>query len=332
MANGDQIKALLRAYRDSDESQLVTLALQIAAGEAKAGHGRLAEDIRKLVDELKLRGATVVPNRHPTPLVQPKGELADLVAVTYPDVKLTDLVLSEDLETRLRRVLSEQRQAVRLRDHDLEPRRRLLLVGPPGTGKTMSAAALAGELSLPLFTLRLESLFTRYMGEAAAKLKLLFTNISQVRGVYLFDEFDAIGQQRGTDNDIGEMRRILNSFLQLIEQDHSHSVLIAATNHPTVLDRALFRRFDEVLRFHLPSSTDILELMKRSLRRSATLPPLEDLLGLAQGLSFADIRRACDDALKNSLLAGRGEVLNGDLRQALLDRQRDKKVFSGEEH
>lgn len=330
MANGDQIKALLRAYRDSNESQLLTLALQIAAGEAKAGHGKLAQDIRALVEELKSHGATIVPRRTAIPLAQPKGELGDLVSVTYPETDLDELVLTTDMRRRLRRVLDEQRQGARLREHGLEPRRRLLFVGPPGTGKTMSAAALAHELSLPLFTLRLEALFTRYMGEAATKLRMLFDNISAVRGVYLFDEFDALGQQRATENDVGEIRRILNSFLQLIEQDRSHSVLVAATNHPSMLDRALFRRFDEVLRFHLPSEAEVLELMARRLR--GTDLPLGRLAHLAKGLSFADVQRVCEDALKRTLLSGRTQVGEEDVVLALQDRQQDKKVFSGEEH
>lgn len=328
MATGDQIKALLKAYRDSNEPQVLTLALQIAASEAKAGHGKLAQDIRSLVEELKARGATVVPRRA-IPLAQPKGELADLLSVAYPETKLSDLVLSPDMNTRLRRVLGEQLQAARLREHGLEPRRRLLFVGPPGTGKTMSAAALASELSLPLFTLRLESLFTRFMGEAAAKLRLLFDNISKVRGVYLFDEFDALGQQRSTEHDVGEMRRILNSLLQLMEQDQSNSILVAATNHPIALDRALFRRFDEVVRFHLPSEQEVLDLMTR---RLSGLPlALERLAHLAHNLSFADVQRVCDDALKRALMAGRPQAGDDDVSAALRDRQRDKKTFSGEE-
>ncbi|UGQ46384.1 AAA family ATPase [Massilia endophytica] len=327
MANGDQIKAMLRAYKDADENQVLTLALQIAAREAKAGHERLAGEIRDLVDQLREQGS-IVAKRHPTPIAQPKGELADLVNVAYPDARLDDVVLSTETRVRLDRLVREQRQANRIREHGLHPRSKLLLVGPPGTGKTMSAKALAGELSLPLFSLRLESLFTRFMGEAAAKLKLIFDNIQQVRGVYLFDEFDAIGQQRATTNDVGEIRRILNSFLQLVEQDESNSVVIAATNHPELLDAALFRRFDDVLRFELPPSSAIVELLTRRLVRHAPGLRVDELAEAAAGLSFADIQRACNDAIKDMIVAGRDHVAEQDMKNALQERRSDRKNFS----
>ena len=327
MANGDQIKAMLRAYKESDESQLLTLALQIAAREAKAGHGRLATEIRELVDELKGR-TSIVAGRQPIPIAQPKGELADLVGVSYPDTRLNDLVLHDDTRQRLDRVVREQRQSARIREHGLHPRRKLLFVGPPGTGKTMSAGALAGELSLPLFTLRLEGLFTRYMGEAATKLKLIFDNIQQVRGIYLFDEFDSIGQQRATGNDVGEIRRILNSFLQLVEQDASQSLILAATNHPSVLDSALFRRFDDVLRYDLPSHGAIVDLMKRRLERSGSKLNWDVAANLADGLSFADVQRACDDALKETIILGYDAVSIDGLLSAIRERQTDHVTFA----
>lgn len=327
MANGDHIKAMLRAYKDADENQLITLALQIAAREAKAGHGRLAEEIRGLVEQLKAQGP-IVPKRQPTPIAQPKGELADLVSVAYTEVRLDDLVLSTETRKRLDRLMREQRQATRIREHGLHPRSKLLLVGPPGTGKTMSAKALASELSLPLFSLRLESLFTRFMGEAATKLKLIFDNIQQVRGVYLFDEFDAIGQQRATANDVGEIRRILNSFLQLVEQDQSNSVVIAATNHPELLDAALFRRFDDVLLFELPTQPAIVELLRRRLARHAPNLNWDTVAEAAAGLSFADIQRACDDTLKEMIVAGRDRLEEQDALNSLLERRADRHTFS----
>lgn len=329
MANGDQIKAMLRAYKDDDENQLLTLALQIAAREAKAGHNRLAGEIRDLVDQLKSERSEIIStSRQPTPIRQPKGELADLVHVTYPETSIDELILDPETRARIDRLILEQRQAHLLREHGLMPRRKMLLIGPPGTGKTMSASALASALSLPLFTLRLESLFTRYMGEATAKLKLIFESIQKVRGVYLFDEFDAIGQQRATANDIGELRRILNSFLQLVEQDPSNSVIIAATNHPRILDEALFRRFDDVLRFDLPSPDAFIELMQRRVPRKTTGIDWQKLATMSTGLSYADARRACDDAVKKMIVLGEKSLSTTDLISALQERINDRKTFS----
>ncbi|MEA5097110.1 MAG: AAA family ATPase [Burkholderiaceae bacterium] len=328
MANGDQIKAMLRAYKLADESQLLTIALQIAAREAKAGHNRLAEEIRELVDQLKAKSGHIAPYRGPTPIAQPKGELADLISASYPNISLDELILCPETLQRLNRVISEQRQSSRIQEYGLSPRRKLLLVGPPGTGKTMTAKVLATELSLPLFSLKLESLFTRYMGEAATKLKLIFENIQQVRGVYLFDEFDAIGQKRATANDIGEIRRILNSFLQLIEQDTSGSVITAATNHPELLDAALFRRFDDVLKFELPDRNVLTDILKRRLRKFSSTADYEELAVVSDGLSHADIQRACDDAIKDMIISGKNSLSTDDILHSIRERLNDRGSFS----
>jgi SpoVK/Ycf46/Vps4 family AAA+-type ATPase len=142
----------------------------------------------------------------------------------------------------------------------------MLLVGPPGTGKTMTASALAGELHLPLFTVRLEALFSRFFGETAAKLRLLFDQIAQTRGVYLLDEFDAIGSHRGDPNDVGEIRRVLNSVLAFMEEPNStDSLVLAATNHVGILDEALPRRFDEVIEYSYPDREAARAILERRL-------------------------------------------------------------------
>ncbi|WP_249364437.1 AAA family ATPase, partial [Pseudoalteromonas ruthenica] len=137
----------------------------------------------------------------------------------------------------------------KLKNHGLSPRRKVLLVGPPGTGKTYTASVLAGELDYPLFQVRLDGVITKYLGESSAKLRQVFDAIREVRGVYFFDEFDALGSNRSAGNDVGEARRLLNSFLQMIEQDESNSLIICATNHIEILDHALFRRFDDVIKY-----------------------------------------------------------------------------------
>lgn len=186
----------------------------MAAHEARQGHTKVAQEIQSLIDKAKERKSVIERKTLPVPLVQPKGELANLVSVCYSDTRLTDMALPPVLEQRLRRILIEHIKQHRLAEYNLKPRRKILLVGPPGSGKSMTAAALARELHLPLFTVLYTSLITKFMGETANQLKLIFDAMIVTRGVYFFDEFDAIGSQRSAINDIGEIRRVLNSCLQ----------------------------------------------------------------------------------------------------------------------
>jgi len=186
----------------------------------------------------------------------------------------------------------------------------------------MTAAALAGELGLALFTIQLDGLITKYLGETAAKLRLIFDAIQETRAVYLFDEFDALGGERAAKNEVGEIRRVLSSFLQFLEHDESESIIVAATNHPTLLDRALFRRFDATIEYALPSR-DIAEGVLR-----ARLTPLDTsqvvwpkVLSAVADLSHADLSRACEHAAKRAILAQRARIETRDLVDALRERR-----------
>lgn len=325
MAKADQLKALLKSHIEGDDSHFFAVAMQMAASEAKRGHGKLAQEIRALVDEAKAKKSPPV-SPQPIPITAPRGELSSLLSVSYPKLRLSDMVLQEGVSNRLKRLIKEQRQIKKIRSHGLTPRKKLLLVGNPGTGKTMSAAVLAGELGLPLFTVRLDSLMTKFMGETAAKLRLIFDSLTQIRGVYLFDEFDAIGSQRGLLNDVGEIRRILNSFLQMIEQDDSDSLILSATNHPEILDHALFRRFDDVIEFELPPK-DLIEqtITNKLLRFKKKDLDWKRLAEKAEGLSYADITKACEDAIKDAIIHDREDVSTEDLLTPLQERQSIRK-------
>lgn len=320
MPSADQLKALLKAYVQGDDAQFHSITMQIAAGEAKAGHGKLAEELRDLIDKAKVRLPSGTPS--PIPIARPRGEVADILDVSYPKTRLDDLVLSAHTRRTLGRVIREHKTIREIRAHGLTPRKKLLLVGPPGTGKTMTASAIAGELALPLFTVRLERLITRYMGETAAKLRLVFDAIAQTRGVYLFDEFDGIGPERGLTNDVGEIRRVVNSFLQMVEHDNFDSIVIAASNHPTLLDGALFRRFDDIIPYALPTQTEIKSVLKAKTAGVEIDGPLQwlELGRQARGLSHADITRATEDALKHTIIENR-PVRQSDVADALAERR-----------
>jgi SpoVK/Ycf46/Vps4 family AAA+-type ATPase len=219
-----------------------------------------------------------------------------------------------------------------LREHGKTPSRRILFAGPPGSGKTITAEALAGELRLPLFVIRLESLITRFMGETASKLRLVFDEAQRRRGVYLFDEFDAVGSNRLATNDVAEMRRVLNSFLQFMEEPSAtDSVLVAATNHPSLLDRALLRRFDEVLQFEMPTPDEVRAIIKAHLA-PMKYPKLvwKTIETAAEGLSQAEIVHAAEEVVKEAILAERGQVSTADLIRQLNKRQSMKTVFAEE--
>lgn len=318
MASADQLKALLQSHLEGDDQRFYSIAMQVAAHEAKLGHGKLAEELRALIDEAKRRRGA----ERPVPISRPRGELANLLTVTYPRTRLSDMILSEALAQQIQRVIREQRHAGRILEHGLSPRRKLLLVGPPGTGKTLTASVLAGELGLPLFEVRLDSLITKFMGETAAKLRQVFDATSQTRGIYFFDEFDAIGSQRGQSNDVGEIRRVLNSFLQMIEQDRSQSLIVAATNHPELLDPALFRRFDDVLHYEIPDEIQVAALLRARLSRFAEKGiGWKRLAHTAAGLSYAEITRAAEEVLKDTLIHGRDRVEESGVQAMLEERQ-----------
>jgi len=323
MASADQLKALLKSHLEGDEQRFFSVAMQLAAHEAKAGHGLLAEELRALIDEAKRkRGFRALAHESAIPISRPTGELAGVLSVSHPKTRLSDLIMAGRLAEQLHRIIKEQRHAPRILEHGLSPRRKLLLVGPPGTGKTLTASVLAGELGLPLCQVRLDGLLTKFMGETASKLRQVFDAIGHTRGVYFFDEFDAIGSQRGLTNDVGEIRRVLNSFLQMIEQDHSHSLIVAATNHPEILDHALFRRFDDVLHYTLPTAQQIAILLKARLGRLAKQRvSWTSLAHVSEGLTYAEVTRAIEEVQKEAVISHNESVSAADIERALLERQ-----------
>jgi len=320
MATAEQVKALVRSHADGDDSQFYAVALQVAAKAARNGQNNVAVELRDLVDAAKLRRDRH-PEQRPVPVVRPTGELAGLLSASFPEARLSDLSLEASVQQQLSRVLVEHRQQDRLAERGFSPLRKLLLVGPPGTGKTMTAAALAGEFHLPLFTIRLDGLITKFLGETAGKLRLVFDALDQTPGVYLFDEIDALAGERARDNDVGEIRRVLNSFLQFLEEEQTGSLLVAATNHPQLLDRALFRRFDAVIEYPLPSPPVVRTLIKNRLAMvklgKVAWGTVEKA---AAGLSHGEVTAAAERAAKDAILAGRDAVQSADLVAALHDR------------
>lgn len=321
MANARQLLAMVRSHASGDADRFLSIAEEIAADAERSGKVRFADDLQRLIERMRTEAASPQRAATVTPLVKPRAELQGLVRAAYPQETLTDLVLNVTLERQIKRIVREHRERASLEAKGLKPRRKFLFSGPPGTGKTMSAAAIAGELGLPLFTILLDGVITKYMGESAAKLRLVFDAMASMRGVYFFDEVDALATSRGADNDVGEARRMLNSFLQFLEEENSHSIIIAATNHRTLLDAAIFRRFHGAFVFAHPSQEEGRKVLRNHLLQFDRDKLDWDLVDLATpGLSHADLAAAAEDAARDAVLDHEGELSSDLLVRALKDR------------
>lgn len=330
MVSARQMIAMLASLNEGDTEQLYAIALQLAATEARRGRVEVANELQNQVAIARRKNdpSSGLESRRISkvvvPITQPIGEIQKLLVTSTPTLRLSDLVLTPIVRERLQVFVNQQRERETLRSHGKVPPSRLLIMGPPGSGKTMTASALGGELHLPLHSVRLDSVITRFMGETASKLRMIFDQISSRRGVYLFDEFDAIGGKRTLDNDVGEMRRVLNSFLQFMEEPNAtDSVVIAATNHPELLDEALFRRFDDLVRFKLPDLSMVETFLRDRLSPFQTTSVDWNLIAQeGVGLSQAEIAKASDEVIRDLIISRRKAVTNESLHKALGHRKR----------
>lgn len=330
MASAQQLIGLIKSHAEGDADRFFDLAMQLAAAEDRKGHTRLAEQLRQWAEAGK--APPKARAQAPTPIAAPRGDLAQFLSAGYPSERLLDLILPAALDSELKQIVIETRMRELLEEKGLKPRRRILLSGPPGTGKTMSAHALAGELHYPLFTVMLHGLITKFMGETAQKLRMIFDSVKTTRGVYLFDEIDALAAARGGENDVGEARRVLNSFLQFMDEDTGPSIVVATTNLPRILDRAILRRFDLVLPYEMPDAAGIHQaLQRRLIGFSVDGVAWTRVIKCAGGLSTADVVAAAEDAARRSVI-GRSDIISTQDLLDALERRRSLQELGADEN
>lgn len=325
LANAEQLKALIRSHAEDDDGRFYSIALQVAAQAARSGHGRLAIELRDLIDESQARLHASSKVLRPSPSSYAIHESVEsLININpAPDLRLSQMTLNRSTLAKIDRILLEHHKESQLRSYGYTPITKILLSGPPGTGKTMTASVLATELRLPLFTVRIDSVITKFLGETASKLRTIFDSMRGTKGVYFFDEIDALAADRGQLSDTTELRRVSNSMLQFIEQDQSASLLIGATNLSSIIDRAAFRRFDSVITYSLPTQQEIANIILSRLANIGTAKDVETkVLPCLIGLSQADIVSACDQAAKSAILEGRTHVKQSDLASAFAELDR----------
>jgi SpoVK/Ycf46/Vps4 family AAA+-type ATPase len=311
------LKEIFRAFHARDELAFRRAALEIIAEEEAKHHNALARDLQKLlvagggqVDS----GSTIVV---PAPPKDREGEW-DLGEVREPDRLLEELVLHPKVSSVLGSIIDEVRQWPALDASGIARRQRLLLQGPPGCGKTTAAEALATELGRPLLVVRLDAVVSSYLGETASNLRRILDYADQAPFVVLFDEFDALGRSRDDSSEHGEMKRVVTAFLQMTDRYRGPSLLLAATNHPALLDEALWRRFDEVLTLDLPTVHQLRQVLRLRLKSVAHSGlEIDRYASALKGLPHAAAEKLISDSRRNALLRGSSTVESGDIVKAL---------------
>jgi SpoVK/Ycf46/Vps4 family AAA+-type ATPase len=325
------LRKLLNAHFKGDEDTVRALAWEIVEKERRLNHHTVATELERLLTEAN---GTPVPRKDVLGILghsngnlpKDKERNACLVDLREPKRTLEELVLTPPVRAAIDRVVNERRKAEMLRSHGVKPQGKLLFCGPPGCGKSVVAEALAHELYLPLATVRFDAVVSSYLGETAANLRKVFDFARTRPMVLLFDEFDAIGKQRAALDEHGELKRVVSSFLQLLDNFHSETLTIAATNHQGLLDPALWRRFDDILYFAAPSQSDIEVLLSRQFRQMplGKTVRLSEIASALEGFSHADIERVANDALKQAILLERtqvdAEVIHGAVQRQIARR------------
>ncbi len=313
MARADLILNLVRAAARGDEAQVQKTVEALAADERSKNHAILAD---RLLAQLKQD-----TNGKPRPLAAPPAvnRSGPLVAEVMPKHRINDLILPEEVEKSVRELVEEQHRADLLRSHGLEPRHRVLFAGPPGNGKTSLAEAIADELNAPFLVVRYEAIIGSYLGETAQRIGQVFEHARSRQCVLFFDEFDVVGKERGDIHETGEIKRVVSSLLLQVDALPSYVVVITASNHPELLDRAVWRRFQLRLELPMPRQGQVEEWFRRFQERtghSLGLSP-RSLAQSLKGLSFAEIEDFGVDVLRRIALGEPGADTTGIVKQCL---------------
>ncbi len=325
MARGELIRKLILSHRRGNNDEFRSAVMEVIAEEERKKNHRLAKDLLRILEDN-------VPTLSQKPLSPGNGSLPPkdqerqtlLLDIRHPEHRMDDILLTDEGKAVVEGVLLQYRKSELLRVHGMRPATKLLFCGPPGCGKTLCSEVIASELGLPVLYTRFDAIVSSYLGETAANLRKVFDYAAADRWVILFDEFDAIGKARDDTTEHGELKRVVNSFLQLLDNFTAPSIVIAATNHEQLLDPALWRRFDEVLLFPRPSVREIRRLLSMKLKNfphngvdHRTAPTK------LRGLSHADIEHICFDAVKAAIL-GDKDLIDQELFEQALKRQKKR--------
>jgi SpoVK/Ycf46/Vps4 family AAA+-type ATPase len=314
MANTEHLLMLFRAFRDRNDAAFQRIAESIIADELAANHHSLAREMQKALEEPK--NSRPIPVRPNGLAALPRDRRSGEELVTFEDSRVDPdrLILCDRTKKQVLRIIDEHRNRTRLAKHGLQPKTKILFWGPPGCGKTLTAHYLAQEMSLPLGLVRLNALISSFLGDTASHIQRVFDLGKSTPMVLLLDEVDAIAKNRDDPNDVGELKRVVNSLLQAMDAFlPATGLAVAASNHQYLLDPAIWRRFDDVIFFPPPTAKERGLQLRHLLNGIQHEGPLASLVKKTSSLSFADIERVVTEAVKSVILENRDRLQDSDV-------------------
>ena len=330
MPNGEQLKKLFQAYRDSDDAAFRRIAESIIADELSANHHSLATELKRSLGTGQPSQSRPTQQRSLGVMPKDRRNGESLIHLQQSEISAEKIILADEPKSKIVRLLEEHRCRLRLQEFGYAPKSRLLFWGPPGCGKTHCAHYVAYELGLPVGVIRLSAVISSFLGDTASHLQRIFDLANTTPMVLLLDEIDAVGKDRDDRNDVGELKRVVNSLLQAMDSlTSTDSIVIAASNHQYLLDPAVWRRFDDIVNFPLPGPTER-EIFLRYLTNGITFNgSIQQIARKTSSLSFADIEKAVVESIKTMILSGRDRLESKDISEQLHNRLRSLRAARG---
>ena len=316
MARADLLKKLFSSFKHDDRELFYKIANEIIEDERKKNHGILADDLKLILNGSFQSPRTVSSFAINTPKDSDKD--APLVEVIYPDKYFADLITTDEKIAQLEEVVKEFNNWDVLVSNGVFPTRRVLFYGPPGCGKTLAAQTLAAEIGIPVLYVKFDALISSYLGETSSNIRKVFEYAKNDSWVIFFDEFDAIGRSRSDASEHGEIKRVVNAFLQQIDNYKGRSLIVAATNYEQSLDYAIWRRFDETIRFDMPTNEEKLKLFSLKIKKfKGPVHIFEQYLNNMKQFSHADIEKTSQIIMKQCILKGKKIYSKKDIEYAV---------------
>nr|WP_321485595.1 ATP-binding protein [uncultured Draconibacterium sp.] len=321
MTTSELVKQLFLSFSSKDDNAFESVAREYIDREKRKKHTIVAKELEQaLFNRTARKSESAKRYKDSVPIPRDSEKGFPLLEIQYCDEEIDNLIVSDNVKEQLEQVIREFKDADVLATYNLINKRKVLFCGKPGTGKTYSAKILSSILNIPLVYIRFDAIISSYLGETAGNLRKVFDFIESGTWVVLFDEFDIIGKNRDDSHEHGEIKRVVNNFLQMIDNAKGDSILLAATNHQNMLDPAIWRRFDDVIYFDLPkeeSRRKLIEIYLKAIKRESNID-LSLLSSKMDGFSPADIKMATESAMKNAIINSRNSLTMNDLDKAIV--------------